>query len=188
MIPFLSIVTRCYKRPIALRRNIISVASQTSRDWEQIFIVDDVGQGLLWANKSLYYNRHRVHGNYVLILDDDDCLAHDKVVANLRDLVQSYIEEPPPDIIMIKMDQILRVLPDELVWGKHPIFGHIGSCCFVVRRDIWNDNIELFGQPNGGDFSFIGALFAQAESGGWRIYWHDEVCTKVQRVGYGKPE
>jgi len=131
---FLSIITRCYKRPKALRVNIMSVARQTSRDWEQVFIVDDSenGNGLLWANQSLFLNRYRVKGDYILILDDDDCLAYNRFVADLKNVVTEH----EPDIIMIKMDQILRILPDSTVWKKHPLFGHIGSCCFVVRRDI----------------------------------------------------
>lgn len=184
MIPLLSIVTRCFKRPNALRVNIMSVARQTMDDWEQIFIVDDEGNGMLHANQSLYHNRHRVKGDYVLILDDDDCLAYDEFVADLKDIAL----DSGPDIIMIKMDQILRILPDNAVWEKRPLFGHIGSCCFVVERKIWQDHIELFGQPHGGDYSFISALFAKAESNEWNIYWFDKVCTRVRKVSYGKPE
>ena len=182
MPPLLSVVTRCYKSPETLRVNIMSVACQTSDDWEHVFIVDEEGIGLLLANQSLYLNRHRVKGDYILILDDDDCLAYDEFVEDLKDIALDW----GPDIIMIKMDQKLRILPDAVVWEKRPVFGHIGSCCFVVRREIWQEHIELFGQPNGGDFSFISALFARAESSGWRVYWFDKVCTKIQRVGYGK--
>ena len=182
MIPLLSIVTRCYKRPETLKINIMSVARQTYDNWEQVFIVDEEGVGLLLANQSLFLNRHRVKGDYVLILDDDDCLAYNEFVTDLKDIALDW----GPDIIMIKMDQILRTLPTPQVWEKRPIFGQIGSCCFVVRRDIWQEYIELFGQPNGGDFAFISALFARAESKGFDIYWFDKVCTKIQRVGYGK--
>jgi len=162
----------------------MSVARQTSDAWEQVFIVDDEGKGLLHANQSLHLNRHKVKGEYVLILDDDDCLAYDEFVEDLTDIAL----DEGPDIIMIKMDQILRTLPTPQVWGKVPIFGQIGSCCFVVARDIWQEHIELFGQPNGGDYSFISALFAKVESSGWVVYWFDKICTKIQRVGYGKPE
>ena len=164
----------------------MSVARQTYDAWEQIFIVDDSenGNGMLWANQSLFLNRYKVHGDYVLILDDDDCLAYDEFVSDLHDIAL----DEGPDIIMIKMDQILRILPDSKVWGKLPLFGHIGSCCFVVGREIWQEHIELFGQPNGGDYAFISALFAKAESNGWNIYWFDKVCTRVQKVSYGKPE
>jgi len=182
--PFLSIVTRCYKRPKALRLNVVSVAKQTDRDWEQVFITDDEGRGLLWANKSLYLNRHRVKGDYVLILDDDNILYHNKVVEHLKAVVAAH----DPDILIVKLHQIKRLLPTDEVWGKQPVFGHIDTGCFVVRHDVWVDNIILFGQPYGGDCAFIGGLFAQIEYNGWKVCWHDEVMTAIQRVSYGKPE
>lgn len=182
--PFLSIVTRRYKRPKMLRTNIISVACQTSRDWEHIFITDGEGRGILWANQSLYHNRHRVRGRYVLILDDDNCLAYSGLVEDLKVLVNSL--EPGPDIIMVKEDQILRTLPDN--WEKYPTFGHIDTGCFIIRNELWQRHIEVFGQPNGGDYTFISTLFAMVDSNGWLVSWFDKVAVRVQKVSRGKPE
>lgn len=182
--PFLSIVTRCYKRPKMLRANILSVANQTDRDWEHIFIADDEGHGLLWANQSLYHNRHRVRGRYVLILDDDNCLAYNGLVEDLKKLMMMF--ERSPVIIMVKEDQILRTLPDN--WREYPMFGHIDTGCFIIRNKIWQRYIELFGQPNGGDYAFISALFAMVDSNGWLVNWFDKVAVRVQKVSRGKPE
>ena len=182
--PFLSIVTRCYKRPKMLRVNILSVATQTSRDWEQIFITDEEGRGILWANQSLHHNRHRVRGRYVLILDDDNCLAYNGLVEDLKKLMP--ISKRGPDIIMVKEDQILRTLPTN--WEKYPTFGHIDTGCFIVRNELWHRHIELFRQPSGGDYAFISALFAMRDSNGWLVSWFDKVAVRVQKVSRGKPE
>ena len=73
--PFLSIVTRCFKRPSLLERNKESVYNQLDQDWEHIFIVDDIGMGMEAANKALALNKHLISGEYVFILDDDDILV-----------------------------------------------------------------------------------------------------------------
>ena len=49
MRPFLSVVTRCYKRPDMLNENKASLRGQTDQDYEQLFIVDDVGRGVIRA-------------------------------------------------------------------------------------------------------------------------------------------
>lgn len=186
MMPFLTIVTRCYKRPEALKINITSVTSQKSEDWEQVFIVDDVGRGYLWANESLYHNRHRVKGDYVFILDDDDHLTYDGFVDDLKSIVKRH----NPAIIMVKATtpHIHKILPTDLVWKKHPIVRHIGTGNFVVRNDIWQKYIKLFGRPKAGDFAFISAIFADAESNDWGIYWFDKVCMNALKVSWGRPE
>ena len=48
--PFLSIVTRCSKRPRSLLRAVGSLTDQTDLDAEHIFLVDEKHRGLKFAN------------------------------------------------------------------------------------------------------------------------------------------
>lgn len=184
--PFLSIVTRCYKRPKMLAKNRVSAGAQIEGDFEQVFIVDDIGKGLHWANRTLHVNRARAMGEYVLILDDDDMFVDRNAIRYLKAITEKH----DPDVIIFKMDQILRNLPD-MEWGKKIVRAHIGSCCFVVKRKLWYDNIYVFGDPPGGlddwvagDCWFIDCLMKT----GCSVYWFDKVLTRTQRVSKGNPE
>jgi len=182
--PLLSIVTRCYKRPKALKINQASVLSQKDGDVEHMLIVDDEGRGTFWANCSFYRNHDKVHGDYVFIMDDDDYLAYDGFVGHLREIVERY----QPAIIMVKAEAAGRILPTDLVWKqeRYPVVGQIGSGNFVVRADLWHKHIEAFCQPVAGDYTFICDVFDDVGNG--EIYWFDKVCLRAQRVSDGAPE
>jgi len=186
MMAFLTVVTRCYKRPEMLKVNKASLASQTDKDWEQIFLVDEVGRGTYWANQSFYRNRHLVHGNYVFILDDDDCLVYDDFVSDLKEIAAASNAAA----ILVKAFAAGRTLPTDLVWEveKYPVVGNIGSGNFVVRLDYWQRHIRAFGQPTAGDYSFICDVFDDVKSNNDNIYWFDKVVMRAQEVSYGRPE
>ena len=92
--PFLSIVTRCCRRPVQLTRCIESVVNQTCHDIEQVFLVDKIGRHrenpILWANKQLERYADRVDGEYVYVLDDDGQLADNNVIYEIRLAVNTY--------------------------------------------------------------------------------------------------
>ena len=94
--PFLTIVTRAYKKPRCLERNIKSIISQTDLDLEQIIIEDKIGQGLAWADQILNEYKHLNTGKYVLVLDDDDEILNKSFVEILKDINNRY----DPDIIV----------------------------------------------------------------------------------------
>ena len=179
--PFLSIVTRCYKRPTLLARNISSVQQQRDQDLEHIFIIDEIGIGVGAANQSLALNAHLINGEWVLILDDDDILVYDNYVHNLKVIVERY----KADVVISKMRWHLGVeKPEKRWWKRPPVDGHIGSPCFAVRREVWLKHIHTFGTLRGGDFYFIRTLW----DAGYRFHWWKEVTAEILQIGTGRPE
>ena len=180
--PFLSFVTRCNKRPNLLAENKASLGRQTDQDFEQVFIVDDVGLGVYEANQSLYKNRHQVKGKYVMIYDDDNVLVDPYFVAILKKIVGEY----DPDVIISKMLwQAGIILPRPEYWGVFPHQGEIDSLNFVVRSQIWKSHIKTFGAPKCGDFFFIREVFKQPNH---TVYWNDRIVAQSMQIGHGRPE
>ena len=64
----LSIVTRRHpKRDSLFKICKESLQKQTCQNFEHVLIIDDVGRGVEYANKSFYKNREKVTGKYVFI-------------------------------------------------------------------------------------------------------------------------
>lgn len=180
MAAFLEVVTRCYKRPKMLEQNILSLKAQTDPDYAQVFLVDNVGKGVAWANDNL--GRHLPAGDYVWVLDDDDVCIRETLVAELKAIVAAHA----PDVIMIKMDHgALGVLPDAGSWGGRPLKTRVGSAAIVVTRETWLRHAKAWMiHALCADFSFIEAVFQDSP----RVYWHDVVASRVQRISQGRPE
>lgn len=177
--PFLSIVTRCYKRPLMLAMNKQSIAAQTCQDFEQLFLVDDEGRGVHAANQALATAQPR--GDYVMILDDDDMLATETAIETMKEATVDN-----PDIVVFRADHgKLGVLPSPAVyWHEEPISGRIGSCDFIVRRRLWKRHIAAFGTPACGDYHFLKSLWATNPT----VVWIRDVLAAVQRISRGAPE
>lgn len=182
----LSIITRCYKRPIGLRRNKMSLALQTVQDFEHILLVDNVGIGLKAAADRLAIEAPvLIHGDYVYVLDDDDMLVDNEFVARIQEVV--FLADP--DIIMVKSDDgTMGVLPTVKVWGKRPIYSQIGGQNYVVRADIWKRHAAHFiSEQDRGDFAFIEELFHYD----YTVYWLDAIVAMMGPIagqGFGRPE
>ncbi len=175
--PFLSVVTRCYKRLNMLGKNISALNSQDDPDYEQLFLVDDVGYGVGYANRQLATAEPK--GEYVLILDDDDMLINDQAITLLKEATLDK-----PDIVIFKADHDnLGILPSAAVWEKRPIYGQIGSCDFITRRDIWEKHIHAFGVDSAGDYAFLKAIWHDKPE----VVWLNEVLAGVQRISWGAP-
>ena len=175
--PFLSVITRCYKRLDMLGKNVESLTSQGDPDFEQLFIVDAVGYGIGRANRELV--TVKPSGEFVLILDDDDMLINDAAITLLKEAAVDR-----PDIVIFKADHNgLGVLPSRVVWEHRPIKGRIGSCDFITRRDIWEKHIHAFGVDACGDYEFLRALWQDRP----KVVWLDEVLAGVQRISRGQP-
>lgn len=178
-LPFLSVVTRCYQRPEMLKANVQSLAEQSDPDYEQIFVIDETGEGLHAANQALALAEPE--GEYVLILDDDDMLTDRDAIAVLKDAVTPE----DPAILFFKAHHAeLGTLPSPAMWGRRPIRCHVGSCDFITRRDWWERHIEAFGAPHQGDFEFLKAMWMDAP----RAEWLDRRLAAVQRISKGRPE
>lgn len=178
--PFLEVVTRCYKRPAMLAANVASLQAQTCDRWKQTLLVDDVGRGVAWANGNLA--GFVPTGHYVWLLDDDDLCIRETLVAELFEIVPWF----NPDVIMLRMDHgELGVLPDDGIWGQGPALGRIGNAAYVVRREIWLNHAAAWERATyDGDFYFIEAIFRDAP----RVYWHDVIASRVQRISRGRAE
>lgn len=186
--PFLSIITRVYKRPVGLSQNLASIHRLKDKDIEQIFIHDNVGVGMFEANKSFGNNEVRslIDGEYVYLLDDDDFIVNPGMIGELKKIAKEHT----PDVIFFRMIIKLGQIPgdlyptNDLCWGVKPVIARIGGSCFVVKKEIYLKHIHEFAKPRCGDFYFINAVF---ESGA-KCYWHDKVQAETGKVSRGKPE
>lgn len=180
--PFLEVLTRCYKRPAMLQVNRDSLSEQTDQDFSQTCFIDEVGRGVPWSYDNMTAGAADLTGSYIWILDDDDFCIRPTFIAELKEIVYEH----DPDVIMVQMDHgDLGVLPDDDYWGKFPRLGKIGISAHVVRRSVWQEHARSMCTGRyAGDFSFIEAVFKSKP----QVYWHRVVASKVQRLSFGTPE
>lgn len=184
--PFLSIITRRYKRPVGLARNRESILAQSDMDLEQIYITDNIGHGLLLANKSFGNPEVKalVDGKYVYLLDDDDFIREPDMVKQLKLIAL----QKDPDVIffrmIIKNNMNGNYYPTAVCWQDRPMIAHIGGSCFVVKRELYMKYIHEFAKPRCGDFYFIDAIYRS----GAKCYWYDHLMAETGKVSRGKPE
>jgi hypothetical protein len=179
--PLLEIITRTYKRPTLLAANEASLRAFTSRDWMQTKLIDETGRGVAWANVRL--SAYVPEGRYVWVLDDDDICIRPTLVDELEEIATLNA----PDVILMRMDHgPLGVLPDAGQWGHRKVErGRIGVSSFIVARGVWQAFAGCWREQYDGDFDFIAAVLADKSV---RIYWHDVVASRVQRISRGLPE
>lgn len=152
MSPFFSVIT-----PTLLRQSLVktcaSVDSQSSGDWEHVVMVDcDEEQWLLrsaliedvrhparnivrcpdahknFGNTCRHEAWHLAQGQYLLYLDDDNFLADDFVLAEMRQAICES-ELPPVAIFPIhRHGQRFYFIP--------PRLGYVDTANLLVRRDI----------------------------------------------------
>ena len=153
--PFLSILTRTYQRPEALKQCKRSVAMQADQDLEHLILRDTVGVGVVEAYRLLLNVQPR--GEYVMILDDDDLLTSPWFVSDLKAASRAY----DPDVIVFKMQsEELGVLPDAFVWQQKPIHGRIGGSNVAVKLHVWDECIWAIatdgegGDPETGEYEY----------------------------------
>ena len=179
--PFLQILTRCYRRPQLLLANISSLVAMTDPDWVQTCLIDSEGRGIGWSYTNMAAHAPLLRGDYIWILDDDDVCSRPTLIAELKQIV----EVQRPDVIMVRMHHgPLGVLPDSTTWEQPPQQAHIGCSAFVVRRAVWQQHADRFGDHYAGDFDFIAAVFASGAS----VHWHDVIASRVQCISQGKAE
>lgn len=165
---FLTVITRCCRRPKMLRDNVASVLAQTSRDWEQLFLVDRTGQHgcdpILWANRQFERFERFVNGEYVYPLDDDGVMVDNDVFERVQQAAQDG-----PDAILVKIvtpyyDGKLRQWPEAQVWdldweqGERPEKWAGNGYNIYTRSDIWREHLSHYQQHAGGDWHYITSL------------------------------
>lgn len=180
--PFLEVITRCYKRPVMLAANQASLQEQSCHDWIQTLLVDEIGCGVGWANGNLAAYAPKLVGDYIWILDDDDVCIRDTFAAELKSIVDQY----KPDVVFVKMDHAeLGVLPDAESWGLQPEGARIGTSAFVVKREVWQAHAGAWRSAHyASDFDFIAAVWASKPT----VYWYDVIASRVQRISRGAAE
>ena len=184
--PFLSILTRTYNRPEALQQCKRSIAGQADQDLEHIILCDTVGVGVAEANR-LFLGADP-HGQYVMMLDDDDLLASPWFISDLKAASEAY----NPDVIVFQMNNAeMGILPDRFVWQGEPKHGHIGGSCIAVKLPTWDQciwSIATDGEGGGpvyhSDLVFLMEVWASTD----RIYWMDKIQVVVGNVSRGAME
>ena len=161
-----------------LEKNIESVNAMLDYDgdFDQIFLEDEVGHDIHWANQQFAAYKHLVQGDWVLMLDDDDLLLDPKLIVYLADHEED-------DVVIFKMKyggmEKPPFIPGEIKYGE------VCTSSFVVRNHVYQDHIHLFGAPRAGDFSFISGLLKLKR---YKVGWIDRVITGIQTIGDGRPE
>ena len=177
--PFLSVVTRTYKRPRLIRQCIAILREQTDHDFEHIVKEDEIGLGSDGAARLLWETADEVHGEYVYLCDDDDLIIDRDLVANLKTIAN----DGDPDVVMVKVEHAPGlVLP--LDWRAPPKRHGIGGSGVIVKRQLFVDNIRQFATRQDGDFDYVEAVYRAADN----VYWYDRVVLQCQQRGNGNPE
>jgi hypothetical protein len=180
---FLEILTRCYKRPNLLLNNQASLDSQTSSDWSQTLLIDDVGHGVRWANRRLWYYAPQLEGDYIWILDDDDVCTVPTFVSDLKQIVKKN----KPLLIMVRGEiENMGIVPSDNFWQDTPQKYRIGMSNFVVERETFQRYANCFLYDLAGDYSFISCTYNSIPKD--KVYWFDKVVMRTQQKGNGKPE
>lgn len=180
--PFLEVLTRAYRRPTMLAVNQASIAAQTSPDWVQTLMIDEIGIGIGAAAEAMAAHAPCLTGRFIWVLDDDDMCIRPTLVEEL----QAIDDDEGPDVIMLKMDHgPLGILPDDNHWQRPPVYGYIGVSAFVVRRELWQQHAPALrpGQYHS-DHRFIASVFEARP----KVYWFDVIASRVQRISNGVPE
>jgi len=178
--PFITIITRHFNSENRIKwfeLNKKSIEMQTDNDYVHLILEDKIGIGSHKANLMFNENKDFVEGEYVFMLDDDDCFIRNDFISDMKSISIKYNY---PEIIFVQMTLGGRLIPDEFCWKKTKMKkNHIGTSCFVMRRDIWKKNIHMFSESQTGDFDFIDHVY----NGGPTVYWQEKIYTEVNNIG-----
>lgn len=178
--PFITIITRHFNsenRAKWFELNKKSVEMQTDNDYVHLILEDKIGIGSHKANLMFNENKDFVEGEYVFMLDDDDCFIRNDFISDMKSISIKYNY---PEVIFVQMTLGGRLIPDEYCWKKAKMEkNHIGTSCFVMRRDIWKKNIHMFSESQTGDFDFINHVYNKKPT----VYWQEKIYTEVNNIG-----
>lgn len=175
---FLSVYTPTYKRPRMLGLCCESVASQT-RPVEHVIVPDLEGLGVAGMFADIPNHAHRVTGDYVMVLSDDNVLADNQFSLGLE---AEAAANDYPDVIVFKGDILGTIQP--VSWGGEPVETKIDLSCFAVKREIWQRHAADWGHRYCGDFDFIHKLWENQ----YRFHWWDRVGFRALKISRGVPE
>lgn len=178
-VPFLEVVTRTFGgRPEGLARCRASLECLQSKDWTQTLVVDRARAGVAKANRALA--EHDAGGRWVWVLDDDDVCTAPMLV----DWLERVAEREQPDVIVVQVRWLGRLLPPEGMWRARPQMGAITSPSVVVRGDVWDAYRSGWREVYEGDYWFIDGLW----QAGLRWSWLPLLAAQVDRANHGAAE
>lgn len=185
--PWLTIVTRVMlgKRNGLFRKHKESV-STLQPDFQQIFIGDAVGYGMLAANKSFSLVTHDIEGEYVYLLDDDDFFTNPDFIRTLKlNAITSGA-----DVVFFKMKILTgdgdEMYPKEKSWEtRTPNRGQIGGSCFIVKKWVYEKYIHNFAHSSFGDWNFITAVLKDPTV---KTLWINQKMAETGKVSRGSAE
>lgn len=185
--PFLSIITRVMtgKRNTLFEQHKQSVRGLNDIDFEQIYLNDRIGIGMLNANCAFQLAIPHIEGKYVHLLDDDDFYKNPNFIKLLK--AESAKDA---DVILFKMKILTgdgdEIYPKPQTWGtREPKRGQIGGSCFVVKKWVYDKYIHLFTQPSFGDWHFISTVLRDCSV---KVSWLDVMMAETGKVSRGKSE
>jgi hypothetical protein len=180
--PFLSIITRRLegKRDQLFEQHLHSLKNIGS-DFEQIFIKDYTGQGMLSANASFQYVQDLIQGEFVFLLDDDDFITDDCFIEVLKENAKDT------DVIFFKNKIHTgdgdEVYPKPESWeSRTPKRSQIGGSCFVIRKWIYDKYIHHFAHPVCGDWHFITEVLKEETI---KTKWVNRMMFETGKVSHG---
>lgn len=200
MKPLINILIRTSNRPNYFRKCIHSIRTQSYHNYRIIVSVDDdfteayvkpykldyirVKKCQVTAEDTAPYNLYlnklmrQVDRGWILILDDDDHLAHSCAL----EIIAQHATSSMSLLIWQMTWPNGRVIPDDYHWGKLPQRTFIGMPCFAFHRK-WVDVCRFDGKK-AGDLRFFHQLF--------KIHinkiWIKEVLVKTGNIGLkGEP-
>jgi hypothetical protein len=179
---FLEVVTRCYKRPNTLKRNIASLKRQTDKDYSQMFLVDEIGIGIAKANRQLHTIAKDLTGDYILILDDDDIIEYPYMIEDLKIGCNIY----NPSLIIVKFYCTnYGILPTDEMWYKKPELAKISMSSFITRKDIYQKYSDYFHEATAADWNFVTNVYDYEKE---HTFWWNKVIGRTLQKGYGQSE
>jgi len=182
--PFLTVVTRCFKRPLLLRENVKSLKSQTDPDYEQIFIIDRKGKGLAAADRVLDEYKDLNTGQYILVLDDDDMVLESEFIATVKEVAK----DKDPDVIIWRgrfgKGYQTDLPPKDTNWGKTIVKAKIGSFNYAIKNELYKKHIHVCKTGVAGDFDFLKKVLNQCPP--QKVVWLDTTFVGIQVKSKGR--
>jgi glycosyltransferase involved in cell wall biosynthesis len=173
--PFLTIITRCYARPISLVNCLQSVERQSFQDFEHIFIIDEDGIGVRAANRLLFEYRDVPCGKYVYILDDDNYLVDDCLFEKME-----VMGRAGHGVLLFK--NIIGGVSSENIWTDGKL-KYLSGNSYAIEKGIWHKHILAFDALPGNP-----AFNKEIDNGKYSMVRIDTIGASILREGKGKPE
>jgi hypothetical protein len=174
---FLSVYTPTYKRPFLLELCKASVENQ-SLPTQHVIVPDLEGVGIGGMYARIRDHVDEVHGDYVMVLSDDNILVDGQFAERLWGVAAA---NEFPDVILFKGQLGPTVQP--AAWACEPIETKIDLSCFAVKREVWVENADKWGQRYCGDFDFIHHLWGSHD-----FCWWDHLAFMAVKISGGEPE